>query len=148
MRTEFNVSHPIQSPPAHRLRKPGALAGFGVIVALCALACVCAVVGPTAALAQEKPTAATAKRTVQDAQKNKQESTRPKLRPDAVRTLEAITIEGEIAVPQVLFITSRDYPRFRDNLGLKFRISALDVARSVDLPTRLRIVAQHKEEGQ
>ena len=65
----------------------------------------------------------------------------------AVRTLDAITIEGEIAVPQVLFITSRDYPRYRDGLGLKFRMTTLDVARSVDLPTRLRIVAKHKEEG-
>ena len=69
-------------------------------------------------------------------------------RTPAVRTLDAITIEGEIAVPQVLFITSRDYPRYRDGLGLKFRMTTLDVARSVDLPTRLRIVAKHKEEGQ
>jgi len=71
-------------------------------------------------------------------------------RSDAMRTLQAITIEGEIAVPQVLFITSRDYPRYRDGLALKFRMSALDVARSVDRPTRLRVVAQpdsNKEAG-
>ena len=60
----------------------------------------------------------------------------------AQRTLDAITIEGEIAVPQVLFITSRDYPRYRDGLGLKFRLNAIDVARSLDLPERLRIVSQ------
>ena len=68
-----------------------------------------------------------------------------------VRTLEDVNIEGEIAVPQVLFITSRDYPRYRDGMRLKFRMSTLEVARSVDLPTRLRIVAkqtQYKEEGQ
>lgn len=67
-----------------------------------------------------------------------------------VRTLDDINIEGEIAVPQVLFITSRDYPRYRDSMRLKFRMSALEVARSVDLPTRLRVVAkqtQYKEEG-
>ena len=72
-------------------------------------------------------------------------------RSEAMRTLQAITIEGEIAVPQVLFITSRDYPRYRDGLALKFRMSALDVARSADRPTRLRVVAQpasHKEAGQ
>jgi hypothetical protein len=59
-----------------------------------------------------------------------------------VRTLEAINIEGEIAVPQVLFITSRDYPRYRDRLRWRYRMSSLDVARSLELPTRLRIVAQ------
>jgi len=71
-------------------------------------------------------------------------------RTKTVRTLEAINIEGEIAVPQVLFITSRDFRRFRDGLVSKYRVSALDVARSFDLPTRLRIVAQPvklKEEG-
>lgn len=71
-------------------------------------------------------------------------------RGEAMRTLQAITIEGEIAVPQVLFITSRDYPRYRDGLALKFRMSALDVARSADRPTRLRVVAQpdsNKEAG-
>jgi len=71
-------------------------------------------------------------------------------RGEAMRTLEAINIEGEIAVPQVLFITSRDYPRYRDGLALKFRMSALDVARSVDRPTRLRVVVQpdsNKEAG-
>jgi len=66
------------------------------------------------------------------------------------RTLREINIEGEIAVPQVLFITSRDYPRYRDGLGLEFRLNAIDVARSLDLPKRLRIVPQSqliKEEG-
>ena len=60
----------------------------------------------------------------------------------AVRTLDAITIEGEIAVPQVLFITSRDYPRYRDGLGVNFRMTTIGVARSLDQPRRLRFVAQ------
>ena len=71
-------------------------------------------------------------------------------RGEAMRTLQAITIEGEIAVPQVLFITSRDYPRYRDGLALRFRMSALDVARSADRPSRLRVVSQpdsNKEAG-
>ena len=67
-------------------------------------------------------------------------------KPDAVRTLDAITIEGQIDVPQVLFITARDFRRYRDGLGSKFRMNALEVARSADLPTRLRIVAKNKEE--
>jgi hypothetical protein len=38
-------------------------------------------------------------------------------RKEPVRTLDAIRIEGEIDVPQVLFITARDYRRFRDGAG-------------------------------
>lgn len=73
---------------------------------------------------------------------------RSKPRPDVVKTLDAINIEGEIDVPQVLFITARDFRRYRDGLGVKFRMNALEVAGSADLPTRLRIVAKNKEEGQ
>jgi hypothetical protein len=65
-----------------------------------------------------------------------------KKRTKATRTLDDITIEGEIAVPQVLFITARDFRRYRDGLGSKFRMGAKDVARSVDRPTQLRVVAK------
>ena len=71
-------------------------------------------------------------------------------RDKAVRTLDAITIEGEIAVPQVLFITSRDFRRHRDGLDSNYRKSALEVVRPTGLPARLRIVAQqshHKEDA-
>ena len=50
----------------------------------------------------------------------------------------------------VFLFDTRDYPRYRDGLGLKFRMTTIDVARSLDLPKRLRIVAQSqlvKEEG-
>ncbi len=75
----------------------------------------------------------------------------PQGQTEAVRTLDAINIEGEIAVPQVLFITSRDYRRYRDGLGSNYRMTALEVARPDGLPTRVRVVAtkrQHKEEEQ
>jgi hypothetical protein len=65
----------------------------------------------------------------------------PATRKEAVRTLDAIRIEGEIDVPQVLFITARDYRRFRDGVGTKYQVTASDVAKSVASPTRLRIVA-------
>jgi hypothetical protein len=71
-------------------------------------------------------------------------------RDKATRTLDAITIEGEIAVPQVLFITSRDFRRHRDGLDSKYRKNALEVARPTGLPTRLRIVgpqSHHKEDA-
>jgi hypothetical protein len=58
----------------------------------------------------------------------------------AVRTLDAIRIEGEIDVPQVLFITARDYRRFRDGLGDKYRLTSADVARTIPRPSRLRMV--------
>jgi hypothetical protein len=74
----------------------------------------------------------------------------PGMRRDAVRTLDAIHIEGEIAVPQVLFITARDFRRFRDGVGSLYQARSSDVARSVALPGRLRVVDEHgmhKEEG-
>lgn len=58
---------------------------------------------------------------------------------DAVRTLDAITIEGEIAVPQVLFITARDVRRFRDGLARTYRPGPLDIVRSIDTPRRVVI---------
>jgi hypothetical protein len=69
-------------------------------------------------------------------------SAQPAAGKEAIRTLEAIHIEGEIPVPQVLFITARDLRRFRDGLGHTYQIGALDVARSVSLPDRLRVAAQ------
>jgi hypothetical protein len=54
-----------------------------------------------------------------------------------IRTIDAINIEGEIVVPQVLFITSRDNRRYRDGLGKNFRMGTLDVARSLTMPNRL-----------
>jgi hypothetical protein len=56
-----------------------------------------------------------------------------------IRTIDAINIEGEIAVPQVLFITSRDNRRYRDGLGKNFRMGTLDVARSLTMPNRLSV---------
>lgn len=58
----------------------------------------------------------------------------PSAAPATVRTLDAVTIEGEAAVPEVLFITSRDHPRHREDLGLPLRRTALAVARAVGLP--------------
>jgi hypothetical protein len=66
---------------------------------------------------------------------------------ESVRTLETIKIEGEIAVPQVLFITGREFPRFRDGLGSTFLTNARDVARSLEYPARVRVVESRKEEG-
>jgi hypothetical protein len=71
----------------------------------------------------------------------------PPRRTEAVRTLEAINIEGEIAVPQVLFITARDVRRYRDGLGLKFQLRAIDAGQAAVLPSALR-VAPHMQSNQ
>jgi hypothetical protein len=55
----------------------------------------------------------------------------------ADRTLDAITIEGEIAVPQVLFITSRRQPHYQDLLHRCYLTTSLDVGREVVLPDRV-----------
>jgi hypothetical protein len=59
----------------------------------------------------------------------------------AVRTLDAIRIEGEIDVPQVLFITARDTRRFRDGTGSRYQATPAGVVKSVTSPHRLRMVA-------
>ncbi len=64
-----------------------------------------------------------------------------------VRTIDAINIEGEIAVPQVLFITSRDNRRYRDGLGKQFRMSTLDVARALAAPSRLCVAGKPSSES-
>jgi len=64
---------------------------------------------------------------------------------DTERTLEAIQIEGEIAIPQVLFITSRDHPRFRDGLREQYRRTALEVGREVEWPRHLQPLFSHPQ---
>lgn len=61
-------------------------------------------------------------------------------RKEPVRTLDAIRIEGEIDVPQVLFITARDYRRFRDGAGARYQPTSSDALKSIPRPTRLRMV--------
>ena len=58
-----------------------------------------------------------------------------------VGTLDAIRIEGEIDVPQVLFITARDYRRFRDGTPKQYQTTSADIAKTIPLPNRVRMVA-------
>ena len=67
----------------------------------------------------------------------------PKTTP-TTRTLDAIRIEGEIDVPQVLFITARDYRRFRDGAPSRYQTTSADIAKSIPLPNRVRTVAPVK----
>lgn len=77
------------------------------------------------------------------------EKASPKKPAGAIRTIDAITIEGEIAVPQVLFITSRDNRRYRDGTGKLYRKNTNERARSLNAPDRVCVAgasAHLKEE--
>jgi hypothetical protein len=53
---------------------------------------------------------------------------------NAIPTLEDITIEGEIVVPQVLFITARDRRRYGDYAYAAYLTSSTELARETVLP--------------
>jgi len=57
-----------------------------------------------------------------------------------IRTLDEITIEGEVAVPQVLFITARDRPRYEDRLHRRYLWGSLELGRATVLPEHFRIL--------
>ena len=54
-------------------------------------------------------------------------------------TLDAITIEGEIPLPQVLFISSREQPFYEDELHRLFLQSFTDASRETLFPVRIRL---------
>ena len=65
---------------------------------------------------------------------------------EPARTLDTVAIEGEVEVPQVLFISSRDHLRFHDGTGDHYRPGALDVILAAILPTRLTAVTSDDAE--
>ncbi len=58
-------------------------------------------------------------------------------RSKGIRTLDEITIEGEIAVPQVLFIMARERQRYHDRLHLLYLKSSLEIGNETAFPTEL-----------
>ena len=51
-----------------------------------------------------------------------------------VRTLDEITIEGEIPLPQVLFVTATESARIESAFARLYTPSALDIGRAAALP--------------
>jgi hypothetical protein len=92
---------------------------LSALVALCALAC--AAVAEGAPPAPAAPTPAPA-------------------RPQAARRLEDIHIEGEIPVPQVLFVTGRDQRRFLDFQHRRYMNANAASGRGTAAPTWIRVV--------
>ncbi len=60
------------------------------------------------------------------------------------RTLDAITIEGEIDMPEVLFITARDQYRYMDYLHRRYDKSMAQLGLDVRLPRRLELLTKEK----
>ena len=65
---------------------------------------------------------------------NEAERGRPRVAP---RMLDAIRIEGEIPVPQVLFITARDQRRFMEFQHHRYQVTSLELGRATPAPARL-----------
>ena len=59
---------------------------------------------------------------------------------DVPRTLDEIMIEGELHLPQVLFITSRESARPLDWLEHYAAPSAFEVARATPFPSRIDVI--------
>ena len=66
----------------------------------------------------------------------KEEATsgRPRVAP---RMLDDIRIEGEIPVPQVLFVTARDQRRFMEFQHHRYQVTSLELGRATPGPSRL-----------
>ena len=79
------------------------------------------------------PSAATPKR---DRREATDEATRGRPRV-APRMLDDIRIEGEIPVPQVLFVTARDQRRFMEFQHHRYQVTSLELGRATPGPSRL-----------
>lgn len=55
------------------------------------------------------------------------------------RTLDEVHIEGEIPVPQMLFITARDQRRFIESKHRRYLRTSLEIARSTSLPSHIQL---------
>ncbi len=64
--------------------------------------------------------------------------TRPRVAP---RTLDDIHIEGEIPVPQVLFITAREQRRFMEFQHHRYQRSSLELGRATATPSRIVVTS-------
>lgn len=64
--------------------------------------------------------------------------TRPRVAP---RTLDDIHIEGEIPVPQVLFITAREQRRFMEFQHHRYQRTSVELGRATATPSRIVVTS-------
>ena len=76
-----------------------------------------------------------------DAAKAAAAATTTPAKPPSPRTLDEITIEGEIPVPQVLFITARDQRRFMEFQHHRYQRTSLELGRATATPSRVVVTA-------
>ncbi|NOT33514.1 MAG: hypothetical protein HOP12_05005 [Candidatus Eisenbacteria bacterium] len=76
-------------------------------------------------------------------------SSRPaSARSGSARSLEDIHIEGEIPVPQVLFITARDQRRFLDFNHRRYLKTSREVGAGTALPSRVALASPRPDSTQ
>jgi len=94
----------------------------------------------SAPLATARTAARPAPSTPAPAKRSRRETTeqatsgRPRVAP---RMLDDIRIEGEIPVPQVLFVTARDQRRFMEFQHHRYQVTSLELGRATPGPSRL-----------
>ena len=69
---------------------------------------------------------------------------RPRVAP---RMLDDIRIEGEIPVPQVLFITARDQRRFMEFQHHRYPVTSLELGRATPAPSRLVVTTSSPDKA-
>ena len=108
-----------------------------LVLTLLAVLAISASPSPAQAARAEKPARAkagsSAKPSAGGAQQGDDASTRGRPRV-APRILDDIRIEGEIPVPQVLFITARDQRRFMEFQHHRYQVTSLELGRGTPAP--------------
>ena len=62
-------------------------------------------------------------------------------RPAGLRTLDPIHIEGELPLPQVMFITARDQRRFLEFEHHRYLRTSAELGRATPIPTRVVVTS-------
>ena len=106
-------------------------------LAVCALTLLIAIPQDTHAAPAKKPNRA---RTTRSAPKTPAASAaksgaKPPAKPEMPRTLDDVHIEGEIPVPQVLFITARDQRRYMDFQHHRYLKTSTRLGEETPFPT-------------
>jgi len=88
------------------------------------------------AATSSRPAPSSPASTKRDRRETSDEATRGRPRV-APRMLDDIRIEGEIPVPQVLFVTARDQRRFMEFQHHRYQVTSLELGRATPGPSRL-----------
>jgi hypothetical protein len=110
-----------------------------------ALALALALVAAPAATAEKAPAAKPARAAVARTAADSSRTAPPKARASA-RRLEDVYIEGEIPVPQVLFITARDQRRVVEFQHRRYLRTSRQLGEQTPLPSRIVVTEERRPE--